>query len=404
MKFFRKDSGLVMLQINDAQFSNGKFYYSTGEYCEADKWDKEKGFTKDAGSSLNVRLLSIRLKATDYIHLNRGTLSKEGLKKALDGTAPKEVAAVKQRSLIDEYTDYITSLRGKVQSTTYSSYYRSYMIFRDYLKLKGLDSLTADKFNYKQYQLYLHYIKNDIVHQRKKKSVVKGFDSNTVSKRLKHFKSFLQYLLKVKVNVDLELDEISYKELPGLKLMWSDSELTKLEHLDLRGAIDEARDLTLLQCSTGVRISDLFRIQYNIFNQKIQIETKKIAGNYITIPITDGIKRIMEKYNYNLPRMTEQRYRKFIKELYQKVNPEGTVQVRKNGTFKTIYVWQEISSHDNVRTFITLSAQRGMSIQDIARITGKTEKIILSNYLVRDQEIAEQSMMKAWSSPMRKAQ
>jgi hypothetical protein len=169
MKFFRKDSGLIMLQINDKQFKNGKFYYSTGEYChDVTKWDKEDGQMKDKGSALNVRLLSLKLKATDYIHLNRGTLSSEALKRALDSTAPKEVVEIKQKSLTDEYTEFILALKGSVKRNTYSSYYKSYMIFRDYLKLKNLDKLTPDKFDSKQYQKYLNYLKSEVTHSRKK--------------------------------------------------------------------------------------------------------------------------------------------------------------------------------------------------------------------------------------------
>jgi integrase len=174
--------------------------------------------------------------------------------------------------------------------------------------------------------------------------------------------------------------------------------------LELSGTIDRARDLTLLQCYTGVRISDLFRLEYNIFNKKFQLETKKVAGNYITIPMTPSVLRIMEKYSYKLPKMSEKTYREYIKELYKRVNPEAKIQIRRNGEFKTVFVWEEISSHDNVRTFITLSAQRGMTISDIAMITGKTEKIILQNYLVESQKIAEESMLKAWGTPLKIAQ
>jgi hypothetical protein len=401
MKFYRKPSGLIMLQINDAQFVNGKFYYSTKEYCNKEDWDNPKGFTKEIGSALNVRLFEILSKSTDYIRLNRSRLTQEGLKAALDSTSPKEMKVERQQSLIEEYQDYLYSVKGTVQEESYQTYHRSYEIFKGYLQHKSIVVITPDKFNFKHYQQYLNYLKNEVVHTTKKKDKVKGFDTNTVAKCLKHFKRFLQYLSKMEVKVGFELDEISYKEVPGIKLSWSEDELFRLDMLQLSGIIDEARDLTLIQCHTGVRISDLFRIDLNVLADKIKIETKKVVGNFISIPMTATVKRIMEKYNHKLPKMSEPTYREYIKKLYKMVNPDSVIQVRKNGKFTTRYVWEEISSHDNVRTFITLSANRGMPIQTIAQITGKTVKVLLSNYLVEDQNIAEKAMMDAWNAPMK---
>lgn len=52
----------------------------------------------------------------------------------------------------------------------------------------------------------------------------------------------------------------------------------------------------------------------------------------------------------------------------------------------------------NFRTFITLSAECGMSVNSIAKLTGKTVKVLIENYLVESPEVADQEMEKAWGA------
>src|SRR5690606_16916247 len=116
----------------------------------------------------------------------------------------------------------------------------------------------------------------------------------------------------------------------------------------------------------------------------------------IEIPIPPQVRKILEKYDYELPRISEQKYRQGIKRIYKNLFPDDMIQIKDGNKYKTVPVHEEISSHDAVRTFITLSAERGMSVNSIAKITGKTVKVLLENYLVESQKIAEQEMEKAW--------
>ena len=76
--------------------------------------------------------------------------------------------------------------------------------------------------------------------------------------------------------------------------------------------------------------------------------------------------------------------------------------MRQGNDFETVYKWELISTHDAIRTFITLSAERGMNVSSISKITGKTIPVLLKHYLSQSQKVADLEMEKAWgASPLR---
>jgi hypothetical protein len=76
---------------------------------------------------------------------------------------------------------------------------------------------------------------------------------------------------------------------------------------------------------------------------------------------------------------------------------KATMQIRDEDGFKDIPVWHLVSSHDAVRTFITISAERGIPIPSIANLTDKTVPVLLKNYHVDSQKVAEREMLEKWS-------
>jgi hypothetical protein len=72
-----------------------------------------------------------------------------------------------------------------------------------------------------------------------------------------------------------------------------------------------------------------------------------------------------------LPQVTEQKINDGIKAIYKICFPKNKIQVRLGNDFETVYKWELISTHDAIRTFITLSAERGMTVSAISKINGK---------------------------------
>jgi hypothetical protein len=413
MKFYLKESEseskLIMGKMYDSQFSDGRFVYSTGERIEASNWIQPKkgtGKPKKGHEDLTERLLEITRQATSYIRLHRATLTKEGLKLHLDSQRPKEIVVpkaveAKPLTIAELWAAYLESVKGTVEPRTYLSYRGSFEItekgrkqnkgqnreanFKQFLKTKKWLDITPAQFTITHYNLYLSYLKANA-------------KPNTVAKRLKHFKQVMEHIQEdLKIPVGFDLKKIKYKETAGLKLSLTEDELKGYIEADLPDNLIKVRDLAVIQCSTGLRISDRGRIDKNLRGNKIAIEAKKTRGA-IEIPIGPAVRAILEKYDYELPHISEPTYRAGIKAIHKKLFPEQVVQIREGSEFKTVPVWEEISSHDMVRTFVTLSAERGMSIPSIAKITGKSIATLLKNYLVESQKVAEKEMEKAWGS------
>lgn len=418
MKFYLKDSKkkgtksspdsnrtppkpkLIMGKLYDAQFApEGRFVYSTGERITEKAWNGGK--LKRGHEALRIRLNKISTAAAEYIRLHRESLTREGLKEHLDGLRPKVDKRRGPKTLLQHWSDYLEAISGTISWKTLRNYRNSYEILEAFLKANAWSGITADRFtvaHLKRFQGYLNSPRKDAEGKE-----LPAFRLNQQAKVLKHFKASLLHLTKLKEPIGFDLDELTYKEKPGLKISLTEEKLQAFIDADLTGREDKIRDLFVVQCSLGPRVSDLQRLDQNIQGNKIVLEMQK-TEKVVEIPITPHARKILEKYNYQLPRISEQKYRLGIKAIYKKLFPNDVIQIRDGSGYRTVPVHEEISSHDAVRTFVTLSAERGVSVNSIAKITGKTVKILIENYLVESQKIAEQEMEKAWgASPLKVA-
>jgi site-specific recombinase XerD len=364
MKFYLKNSGkesnpaLIMGKLYDAQFSDGRFVYSTGERILPGQWDAKKSKPKKGNEALVGRLLEISKQATDYIRLNRSNLTKEGLKGYLDGLRPKEEKKAETgnapETMLALWKELLNSIEGTVEPQTFKIYRNSCECFQAFLGFNKWQNITPEKFTIIHFNKYHSYLKEK-------------YKPNTVAKRLKHFKSCLTHITEdLKLPLGFNLNKVTYKETAGLKLSLSEDELQAYIDADLPEHLLKVRDLAVLQCATGLRVSDRRRIDKNLRVNKIVIEAKKTRAG-IEIPITPAIRAILEKYNYELPNISEQKYREGIKAIHKKLFPDQTVQVREGNEFKDVFVHEEISTHDMVRTFITLSADHREKCRYVAQ-------------------------------------
>lgn len=193
-------------------------------------------------------------------------------------------------------------------------------------------------------------------------------------------------------------------------------ELEKLINFDistLKPHLVTAWERNIIQCQTGLRISDIHRIsRSNIQGSEIVMFAQK-TGKALYIPMTRKVKEILTKHNYSLPYMPDPKYNKYLKDLYKIVGINRGVKWPKfkfdklpESRKEEIKEWQAnqnehllfqdkhvlvpmyavASSHMAVRTFITLAEQLGLSLKDVCDITGKTVKIIENHYWGSNKE------------------
>ena len=121
-------------------------------------------------------------------------------------------------------------------------------------------------------------------------------------------------------------------------------------------------------------------------------EEKDNSKEVRIIPLTELFRYILEKYNYSLPLVSNQKYNAAIKDVFKTAGHEQIIEKvtisGKKTTRENIELYKRISSHTARRTFITLMKEKGKSDKLIAQITGhKDMRTLYLYYQVRPTEI-----------------
>lgn len=377
---------LIMMRIYDSQFSSGRFIYSTKEHIEPKNWDAKTQKAKQGFDHINTRLHTISKSADRYIADNRQKLTRRSLKDHLDSGRPKEIVVDAPKLLLTVWKEYLEVVKGNVSKRTYRGYNRSYEVMDEFLRLKKLKP-TPEQFDRMLYNRYITFLKE------------KYPSNNTVSRRLKNFKMMVNF---TSIELGFDAKEIKSKETSGLKISLKDADLKKLVDLRLEDRLARTRDLMIVQSHTGVRVGDLFRLDKCIVGDKFELQQEKTL-KIVSIPILPPVRAVLERYNYSLPHMSSKTYNENIKLVFKELDDKSTIQIRDASGFKNVPVWKQISSHDLVRTFITVSASKDVPITSIAQIVGKTIGIIQKHYVVDNQKQAEKDIIEKWTTPVQVA-
>ena len=139
--------------------------------------------------------------------------------------------------------------------------------------------------------------------------------------------------------------------------------------------LDKVRDLFLFQCYSGLSYSDmalLHRDDYKLdaTTQQIYIEkTRKKTGEIFFSILLPGAKEILEKYNYELPVLTNQRYNAYLKEIQDVCGIEKT-----------------LHSHLGRTTYVCYLNNNNVSTDEIAALVGhSTSKTTIRYYAALDR-------------------
>lgn len=138
--------------------------------------------------------------------------------------------------------------------------------------------------------------------------------------------------------------------------------------------LNNVRDLFLFQCFTGLAYADMASFTKDDIVDGMIIKRRKKTDIQSVIPLLPEAKRILEKYNYNLPTLSNQKYNAYL------------------GEIKDICdIKQKLHSHLSRHTYATILINQGIALPVISKILGHsstkvTEKIYaeLLDTTVRD--------------------
>jgi len=161
--------------------------------------------------------------------------------------------------------------------------------------------------------------------------------------------------------------------------------------------LNRAKDLFCIGCFSGQRFSDysVFEIADYKAGMIIKRAEKTESFSYIPVDANPRLKALLDKYEWTIPKITNQKFNEYIKEACKIVGINDLVKKTVyRGTEKDIDIyekWELISSHTARRTFITLALQRGMTYKAVMKITGiKKIEILMLYDKVDDKELINQ--------------
>ena len=158
----------------------------------------------------------------------------------------------------------------------------------------------------------------------------------------------------------------------------------------------------MLGCYTGMRYSDFKRIKAsNVSDNLITIREVKDKSKTLQIPITDRVREILEKYNMELPVISEQKFRDYLKEVF-KIAGFTKLSTKSKKIGKQVYeeevpMYELISTHTARRSFITIMLNSGVPDKAIMKITGHKSINNFQVYYRPSNEVLSDFMSDVWS-------
>jgi hypothetical protein len=169
-------------------------------------------------------------------------------------------------------------------------------------------------------------------------------------------------------------------------------ELERIESLPLPKHLDIARDYFSIECRTGQRISDIKRfskLQLQddnwVFTPKKGNRTSAKTVNLPLVGYSYPALLIFKKYNYQLPKLSEQNLNYSIKEVCKRAGINEEIFIERWAGSKHIRIhgkkYEFLSTHTGKKTFITVLANEGVPLLTISQLTQTSVRTIEKHYL-----------------------
>ena len=222
-----------------------------------------------------------------------------------------------------------------------------------------------------------------------------GVSRSTEGKHIKIVKVFMGEGTERRLNTNYDFRSKSFSKPTEdvIKIFLTREEIDKLYNLDLTNdkSKEIVRDYFVISCMTSLRYSDVVDIkEENIKGDTIQLVTKK-TGQEVIIPIAPIIKKILLRYDFNLPKAPcNQLFNRILKDVGKLAEIDEPIKVtktiggiKKTETFKK---YELLTTHSGRRSMISNSILAGISTSAIMLISAHKSLKAFQGYVRIDQQ------------------
>lgn len=258
----------------------------------------------------------------------------------------------KQVTIVKAFNEVIDDVKikkenGKLTRSTLSKYVTTLDYLIQFLKEKHntseitLSSLTSGHIN-KFYDFLCTKLCN-----------------NSAVQKMKTLKSVLLYcvdegyIATSPFKVKLHIDKLEYHPL-------SIDEVNKIIDKNISNErLSKVRDLFVFQCMTGLAYADMAALTKQDIQDGVIVRRRMKTKVQSIIPILDVTRAILEKYEYKLPVLSNQKYNSYLKELGDICGIE-----------------QELHSHLARHTCATILLNKGVALTTVSKVLGHSNSKI----------------------------
>ncbi len=242
------------------------------------------------------------------------------------------------------------------------------------------------------------------------------FSSNYIGTQIKILKTILNSATEKKFNKNLDYNTRYFRKPSELidNIFLTQSEIDRFFNADLssfkgkiengvritKQMLENSRDLFLIGCSTGLRVSDFNNLnESHLFEDSngtlfFRLSMKK-GGKPVTIPINSLVRKILKRNGGNPPSRIPDQYINYSIKIIGKIAglDESTCKTMTKGGEKKITTspkYKFITNHTARRSFCTNGYLSGIPTADIMAISGHTQERTFYNYIkVNDLQKAQ---------------
>ncbi|MFY0625625.1 MAG: phage integrase SAM-like domain-containing protein [Reichenbachiella sp.] len=372
-----------------------EFKHSTGISILPEHWDNESGTPIKARGLLgnDLKLIEAQLnqiqsrftQAIQEAKFAEREINTEYLTNKLNKTA--------KISILTEGIDLLVSTKkasNALSPATIKKYNQVKSLIEKYQSHMGV-VLTFYNINAKFQDQFLQYSYKILKHH-----------DNTVGRNIGHIRSIVKWAY----DQSLHTSE-GYKDLKKFSVDSDQMALTLEEVMTLYNHQFElnkhtkAVDLFLIGVFSGQRVSDYSVFDKNDYQEGYITKRSKKTNVRGEIPVDSNpfLKSLLEKYDWDIPRISDQKLNEYIKEACKiaKINAPFKYQ-RSRGVEKTQIVKAKcdlVSTHTARRTFITLAIPE-MGYKKVMKITGILKVETLLKYEQADRKSIDSAIKKVF--------
>ena len=275
-----------------------------------------------------------------------------------------------------------------LKSGTLKEYKTVFKSLDDFEKKESIE-LTFPVFNQQFFDKYESYLitKKNPTHQER------GLLNDTIAKYCSTLKAFLLWAFDNNYhnnrsafeNIKTQIKKKVKNEIVVL----SEEELTLLINVDLTAKpyLERVRDLFCFGCYTGQRFSDIMNFSKHDFDGEKWSFVSVKNHKTVNVPIVGFIanaRKILEKYDYVLPIISNQKFNDYLKEVGKIAKINTIVKIIRFAGIETVEIIKEkhefMSSHMARRTFVTLLLTQNVPITVVKELTKHSDIRTLMKY------------------------